>query len=29
MKKFILMLGAVLGIVYLVKRYLYGEEDGI
>ncbi len=29
MKKLILLLGAVLGMVYLAKRYLYGEEDGV
>ncbi len=29
MKKFILLIGAVLGIVYFAKKYLYGEEDGV
>lgn len=29
MKKLVLLMGAVLGIVYFAKRYLYGEEDGI
>lgn len=29
MKKLILLLGAVLGIAFLAKKYLYGEEDGV